>query len=387
MSQSAIAILGERLNRYASLPYEQAWSMPRTFYTDAGMLALEREHLFRKEWVCIGRVEELARPGDFLAVQICDEPILVIHGEDGETRAFSNVCRHRGALIADGSGNRRRLVCPYHHWSYDTRGRLVATPGMADRKDFVRAECRLPQFACARWQGFVFVSLAADPPPLAPLLAGLEPLIGPYHMEEMTLKFLADEAWETNWKCLVENFMEGYHLTPLHRETLHPVNPTRLCRHFPPGEGYFGYLAGFSPTLPRSHRGHRDLTDAEVGTCVMIAVPPGLVVGCAGDYSSFLCLQPQTPERVRVKMGLIFCGADWRPEEIGAAVDLFQRTMAEDKAVLCRLMSGLKSRHHEAGPLAPADAEGTVWDFYHYLHRRLGRVLSTAPSRAARKDP
>jgi phenylpropionate dioxygenase-like ring-hydroxylating dioxygenase large terminal subunit len=194
-------------------------------------------------------------------------------------------------------------------------------------------------------------------------------------MEEMALRYLVDETWPVNWKCLVENFMEGYHLSPLHRETLHNVNPSHLCRHFPPGEAYFGYNAGFVSTLPRPERGHADLTDAEATNCVMYAVPPGLVVGCAGDYSSFLCIQPDSVDRVRVKMGLIFFGKAWPQERADWAIDLFQRTMAEDKTVLVALMQGLSSRFQQPGPLARADLEGPTWDFYKYLNRKLGAAM------------
>jgi hypothetical protein len=112
----------------------------------------------------------------------------------------------------------------------------------------------------------------------------------------------------------------------------------------------------------------------------MYAVPPGLVVGCAGDYSSFLCIQPDAVDRVRVKMGLIFFGADWPKDRVDWAVDLFQRTMEEDKAVLLRLMQGLNSRFHQPGPLARADLEGPTWDFYKYLHRRLGEAMNSGSS-------
>ena len=375
IDDNLIVGLGEALDRCRNQRYDRAWSMPRAFYTDPRVLALEEDRLFSREWVCIGRAEELSRPGDYVTFQIGDEPILVAHGDDGTIRAFSNVCRHRGALVASGRGNRKRFVCPYHHWSYDSQGRLAGTPGIGEREDFDRRQCRLPEFHCALWQGFVFVSCAGDPPPLAARLTALEALIRPYHLEQMALRYLAEEVWDTNWKCLVENFMEGYHHTPLHPETLHPVNPTRLCRHFPPGDAYFGYNAGFSPTLPRSQKGHPDLTEAEVDNCVMFALPPGLVVGCAGDYSSFLCIQPEATDRVRVKMGLIFFGADWPQDKVDWAVDLFRRTMAEDKAILIRLMRGLNSRHHAAGPLAGADLEGPVLDFYNYLRRRLAASM------------
>ena len=376
MGGDARSTLGEALARNSALPYERAWAMPRGFYTDPAVLEVEQQQLFRHEWVCVGRSEELSKPGDYFTARIGDEPLLFMHGQDGRIRAFSNVCRHRGALIAQGKGNRRALVCPYHAWTYDTLGRLIGTPGIPPREDFDRSKCALPEFACCDWLGFLFVSLAAEPAPLQPLLADLETRVRPYHLEQASLRYLAEEVWETNWKCFIENYMEGYHLSPLHRETLHPVNPTKLCRHFPPGEGFFGYNAGFDPSLPRSQKGHPDLSDEEAGTCVMFAVPPGLVVGCSGDYSSFVCVQPEGVGRVRAKMGLIFFGADWPQDRVDWAVGLFQRTMAEDKAVLVRLAEGLRSSFHQAGPLAAADGEGTVLDFYRYLHRRLGAALA-----------
>ena len=376
MGSDAKRTLGEALDRASRLPYERAWSMPRDFYTDPAVLEIEQRHLFRQEWICVGRSEELSKPGDYFTARIGEEPLVIVHGKDGRIRALSNVCRHRGALVAEGKGNRRGLVCPYHHWSYDTLGRLISTPGVPAREDFDRANCRLPEFACCDWLGFLFVSLAPSPAPLEPMLEPLAARVRNYHLEKATLRYLAEEVWDSNWKCFVENYMEGYHLTPLHPETLHPVNPTRLCRHFPPGEAYFGSNAGFTPALPRQQKGHPDLSEEEAGTCVMFAIPPGLVVGCASDYSSFVCIQPEGVGRVRAKMGLIFFGEGWSQEKVDWAAELYQRTMAEDKAVLASVAQGLGSRFHQPGPLAPADGEGTVLDFYRYLNRRLGAALS-----------
>jgi phenylpropionate dioxygenase-like ring-hydroxylating dioxygenase large terminal subunit len=376
MPNGRLAELGDALMRCERLGYDEAWSMPKAYYTDPAVLSLERTHLFGAEWVCIGRVEEIAETGDFMSFQLCDEPLLAVRGKDRAVRVLSNVCRHRGTVLAEGRGNRQRFACPYHHWSYDLEGRLVGAPHMEGHLSFEKSSCRLPQFPTEEWHGFLFVSLAADPAPLAPRLRPLEKLIRNYHMEEMRLRHLAEEVWPVNWKCLIENFMEGYHLSPLHRATLHKVNPTRLSRHFAPGEAYFGYNAGYSPDLPRPQKGHPDLTDAEAGNCVMFAVPPGLVSGCGGDYSSFICVQPETVDRVRVKMGLIFYGEDWPQDAVQAAVTLFNDTMAEDKEALSRVMRGLGSSRHQAGPLAPADYEGPVLDFYRYCGRRLGAALA-----------
>jgi phenylpropionate dioxygenase-like ring-hydroxylating dioxygenase large terminal subunit len=378
MVHSNLGELRTAFEQCSAAGYDGAWSMPKSYYTDPAVLELEREHLFGKEWICIGRAEEIGKRGDYMTFQLCDEPLVAVRGNDGKARVLSNVCRHRGSLLTEGNGNRLRLVCPYHHWSYDLDGRLIGAPRMDGHTTFDKASCRLPQLATEEWQGFLFVSLAHDPPPLAPRLAPLERLIGNYHMEEMKLHYVVEEVWHTNWKCLIENFMEGYHLSPLHRTTLHPVNPTRLCTHFEPGEAYFGYNAGYAPDLPRSQKGHPDLTEAEADNCVMFAVPPGLVSGCGGDYSSFVCVRPESVDRVRAKMGLIFCGDGWPQSAIERAVQLFNETMAEDKAVLVGLMRGMASHRHQRGPLAPADFEGPVLDFYRYCGRRLGGALADA---------
>ena len=368
--------LGKALKQSETFGYDEAWSMPKSYYTDENVLAIERAHLFAKEWICVGRVEEVPKPGDYMAFMLCNEPIVVVRGEDNNIRAMSNVCRHRGALLAEGSGNNSRLVCPYHHWSYDLEGKLAGAPRMEAHKTFDKSNCRLPQFATEEWNGFLFVCLAEDPPPLAPRLAPLAKLIHNYHVEQMKMLYVANEIWHTNWKCLIENFMEGYHLSPLHKTTLHLVNPTRLCTHLPAGENYFGYNAGYSPDLPRSQKGHPDLTDAEADNCVMFAIPPGLVSGIGGDYSSFICIQPETASRVRAKLGLIFYGENWPQEAVDHAVILFNATMEEDKAVLVDLMRGMASSHHARGPLAPADFEGPVLDFYRFYSKRLSPVLS-----------
>jgi len=372
---TSLSAIRNALSAARSQTYTSARSMPRDFYTSNEFLDLEKSSLFAMEWNCIGRVEEIPNPGDYMAFQLCDEPLLATRGNDAQIRVMSNVCRHRGTLLASASGNSQHIVCPYHHWSYELDGKLARAPRMEEHTDFDMSSCRLPEFKSEIWLGFIFVSLNPHAKPLSPQLQQLEGLIGNYHMEEMQARFVGDEVWTTNWKCFVENFMEGYHLSPLHKATLHPVNPTRLCTHYPPSDVHFGYHAGFSPDLPRSTKGHPDLQDHEVDNCVMFSIPPGLVSGCAGDYSSFICVQPESVDRVRLKMGLLFYGDHWTQETIDHAVELFHRTNAEDKEVLARMSKGLKSKSHQVGALSSSNFEGPLLDFYKYLDSKLSPVL------------
>ncbi len=364
--------LRQYLHSIRGLDHGSSRALPGAFYTNPQWTETESAELFARDWICCGRADEIPEPGDYFAFDLAGEPLVVLRDDDGIARAMANVCRHRGTTLVQGAGKVKRLVCPYHHWSYDRLGKLVAAPGIEPSAIFDPAKCRLPERALIEWMGFLFVSLSDDPPDLTSLLSPLADRLRNYHLETMRLRYLATETWDTNWKCLFENFMEGYHLSPLHRRTLHKVNPTRLCRHFPAGEAYLGYTVGFTTRVDDDQAGHPDLSEEERNTCVMFAVPPGLVVGVGSDYSSFVALQPDGPGRVKAKMGLYFQGDDWPDEAVEEAISLFQETMAEDKAVLLRLQQGVGSRAYEPGPLAPADLEGTCHDLHQYLARRLG---------------
>jgi hypothetical protein len=128
--------------------------------------------------------------------------------------------------------------------------------------------------------------------------------------------------------------------------------------------------------MQREKIGHPDLSDKELDNCVMFAVPPNLVVGGASDYSSFICIEPVSTGSIRVKLGLFFFGENWSDAQVDNAVDLFQRTMAEDKIVLEQIGRGLRSSHYRPGPLAPADYEGNVLDLHQYIARRLHNILA-----------
>ena len=373
------AYLGEIKGR----PYQGAHALPGAFYTDSDWFIEERNRLFGNSWVCVGRLEEVERSGDYFCCVIAGEPVIVIRGDDDRLRALSNVCRHRGTVIAEGKGNCKSLVCPYHHWQYGRNGRLLNAPrfdnvqkSMSLASPLDPGKHSLPEFRCISWQGFIFVSLLPDTEDLSGDLRSLEDRITPYHLEQMRLQYLESETWQVNWKCLMENFMEGYHLSPLHRKTLHKVNPSRLCQHIPPGSRHFAYSVGFTSRVPAEKVGHPALSNEDKDTCIMFAVPPALAVGVGSDYSSFICMQPEAPTRVRVKMGLIFYGEEWRDNDVETAIRLFRETMAEDKAVLLRVQQGMGSNYFHPGPLAPPELEGTIWDFHQYLARNLDQAPS-----------
>ena len=159
------------------------WSLPGPMYHDADVFALDLVHVWHREWVFAGLVCELAEPGDYLTLQVGDFPLVVIRGGDGELRALHNVCRHRGSVICEEAHGRagRRVVCPYHQWTYDLAGRHVG--GRSMPADVDPAELGLRVAHCATIGGLVYVCVAADPPDVAPLRSLVEPYLAPFDLE------------------------------------------------------------------------------------------------------------------------------------------------------------------------------------------------------------
>lgn len=201
-------------------------TLPPRSYTEPALFERERERLFRREWICVARADQLAAAGDYVAFELCGDPLVAVRGDDGAIRVLSRVCRHRWMpVVADGRGNRRSFQCPYHLWTYGLDGRLIGAPDMQQAAGFDRAQCALPSLPVEIWQGFVFTCLDREAAPLAPRLAGLARAIAPYDVASLrTLEPLVFEH-DWNWKVLVDNFIESYHHQGTHADTLQPVVP------------------------------------------------------------------------------------------------------------------------------------------------------------------
>ena len=201
-------------NRTAAL----ARGLPAAHYTDAAHFELEKRRIFHRSWICIGHECMARSPGAYFAARVADQEVLVVRNRGGRLNAFHNVCRHRGHVIASGSGECRRLVCPYHAWSYDLDGRLIKAPHMERVPDFEPGEVRLSTVRVETLAGAVFVNLDANAPALASVFAGIEDeILG--HKENVVDQELVYEnplPHHCNWKASVENFSECYHCGPVH---------------------------------------------------------------------------------------------------------------------------------------------------------------------------
>ena len=189
---------------------------------------LERERLFRDQPIFMGLATRLAKPGDYLSEDVAGMPVLMTRGADGRVMAFANICRHRGAPVAQGCGNARAFTCPYHGWTYDLTGKLLGTTDKAGFAGLDLAAHGLVRLPAAERYGMLFVrprpargdeSLALDvDASLGAFADDLEAL----RLDTYPLFSTDRVAPRLNWKFAIDTFLEGYHIKHLHQKTIGP---------------------------------------------------------------------------------------------------------------------------------------------------------------------
>ena len=189
--------------------YRPGWSLPRPFYGHETVYRADLEHIWRKGWLFAGHACEIRNPGDWLTLQVETDSLIVMRGEDGAVRALHNVCRHRGSqIVAPGRGSTKRLVCPYHQWTYDTKGALTFCRGM---QELDKAEFSLKKVQCEVVEGLIFISLAENPAPFAAARELMAPYLKPQGLERAKVAKQVDYEIHANWKLVWENNRECFH--------------------------------------------------------------------------------------------------------------------------------------------------------------------------------
>lgn len=356
-------------------PFERARAMPKAVYTSDDFLALEQRHIFAAEWLCAGRAEALPDPGDYLTMTIAGEPVIVLRDRDGAIRALSNVCRHRMSVLLEGRGNTRLITCPYHAWTYTLDGHLRGAPAMTLNQGFCRDQIALPQIRCTVWRGWIMVTLNAGAPDPAERLAGIDALVGKYHMEDYREDFRETFRWATNWKVLAENFMESYHLPVCHEGTIggHVDLMKMTC---PEGHEAFNYhyiLKNDALDLTLAHPDNTALEGDERRTTWLLSIYPSLMITLTPGYFWYLSLTPDGPGHVNVLYGgglaPEFVADPKSREHFARLKALLDAVNDEDKGCTERVYRGLCAGLSAPGPLS--HLERPNWEFARYIAARI----------------
>ena len=368
----------EELSENVSRPFNQARAMPPSVYTSEDFLALETSSIFANEWFCVGRADALANSGDYVTLDLANQPIIVLRDKEGVLKAMSNVCRHRMSTLLEGRGNTRSIVCPYHAWTYNLDGSLRGAPAMDQNEGFCKSDYRLPDVRCEEWLGWAFVTLNPDVPPVARQLSKVEDLVGDYDMANYSETFFETHLWDTNWKVLAENFMESYHLPVCHAGTIGGLSKLNemIC---PPGEDAFNYhtiLKDETLKIAMAHPSNQRMEGDRRRTTYLLAIYPSLLITLTPGYFWYLTLHPHGVGRVKIGFGggmsNDYANDPDAQDNFKKLKTLLDDVNVEDKSCTEKVYRGLCSQAATPGHLS--HLERPNYDFAQYINARMQAV-------------
>ncbi len=361
--------------------------LPLEVYRSEAVLDRELTEIFGQQWLCVGRTADVANVGDWITAELPSHDgsegarsVIVVRGDDGRVRVLDNVCVHRGAELLNGCGSTNRITCPYHAWVYRLDGQLLAGPYMqesveADGSPFDPARHQLGQLPVEVWEGFVFVSQDTDPAPLAEELTGLTDVVGRYAMEHYVPVFSTVDVWPTNWKILVENFMDAYHVFKVHKESFGVDGDNTRFTEMYPGTDRWAHHRVLNPADPDlCAEANQTLEGDWRKTIVLGAVFPGFVIQLQPDWLWFLRITPLGTDRCRIAWQVAVApemlkSVDDPEIYVKEVIDLVHQVNSEDLPVVEGIRRNVMRPQFRRGPLSYL--ERNVYDFDRYIATKL----------------
>ena len=366
------------LKNLASKPLSHASAMPKEIYTSDKILDLEDALIFSKEWICAGRETEIPNVGDYFTFNIGKQPIIILRGANKKVRAMSNVCLHRMMQIVEGKGNKKVFTCPYHAWSYDLDGKLVMAKYMDRTECFNKSKMKLLEIRCEISLGWIYVTLNPDIDSLSKSLSSLYEILSPYKMENYIDIISEDHVWDTNWKLLTENFMEGYHLPVAHQGTVGPyinLSDTEFDKRGAfESFTYQTFTKNEDALVGTAHPNNKSLTGKWRHTSVLPTVFPSHMYSLAPDHLWYLSLQPNGTNKVNIKFGAAIAPEVLQdqsdPEKfLNETKEFLYNVQKEDRFVVEGIYKGVNAPLGSPGPLSWLERENH--EFTQYIARKL----------------
>lgn len=341
------------------------WSLPGWLYVDPEFFEAEKRMFLRSAPQVVCHENDIAEPGEWRTLEYLGESVIVIRGDDGQARAFANVCRHRGSRLVDGSGGCDRvLTCPYHAWSYARDGRLVGVPHRSEYPGLKPEELGLKPVALENWRGFLFVTLEPGAPSVAEMMAPYDAEVAPYRFEDLrAIGRVTLRPRPLNWKTIADNYSDHLHI---------PVGHPGLTRLF--GRNYRieaeahvdrmeGDLVETESTNPSERAYQRLLPEAahlspsHRRKWLYYKLFPNVAFDIYPDQIDFMQFLPVSSSETVIREISYALPDERRGMRIARYLNwrINRRVNAEDTQLITRVQLGMRSASYAAGPLGSSE--------------------------------
>lgn len=361
-----VAVLGKDGYAQAYAAIEEPSGLPNTAYWSDDWLTLENERIFARSWVFAGGEDEMTEPGAIKPVFVAGRSILLVRDAGGEVRAFHNFCRHRGTRLVTKPCVAKTITCPYHAWVYRLNGQIKSRPhfhGPGELEKFEKGDDRLDLLGirCEVWNGCIFVNLSGD---AEPLLDWLSPMLTRLKQFDFSpIRWIGKKSYriKSNWKLILENYMEGYHVFAAHpRLIAHAPMDIRWSGEWMQHVFYNDYVVpeltkGRGDGLPQ----YPNLSEFEQRRGVWFACMPNFAVEIYADQFVVLATWPIAPDETLEELHFFVIGdeaAEDPKHEVGRQelINMWHELNLEDVELLERLQQGRLSPEFEGNVMSPA---------------------------------
>ncbi|OZC49060.1 2Fe-2S ferredoxin [Rhodococcus sp. 14-2483-1-1] len=366
------------------LPESLISTLPGRYYTDPAIFELEQEKIFEELWICAVRAADLDKPGAFRTVQIGRESVIVTRTRTGAIKAYLNVCAHRGARICmeDKGEVKRSFQCPYHAWTYDLDGKLIAAPNLTKMPDIDRVRYGLSSVSVEEWLGYVWVNLSDNPASFDTTVVqdirdrlGDVESIDRYKIEDLGLGRRVSYDVKANWKLIIENFMECYHCATIHPEL------TEVLPEFADGyaaQYYVGHGAEFGESVKgftldgsEGHDSIPGIAPEQDRRYYAITVRPQVFVNLVPDHVIIHRMYPLAADRTLVECDWLYLpGVVASGRDLQKSVELFHRVNLQDFEACERCQPAMSSRKYRDGGVL-VGSEHHIGIFHDWLKNRI----------------
>ena len=340
---------------------ECSWTPPSSWYLDPSFLEAEKDGVFGQHWLYLGAAAELEKPGDFVTYQLVDQPIVVTKADDGELRAFYNVCRHHAACVAEGKGNTELLTCPYHGWAYRLDGSLRRAPRLGQLSNFDVKEFGLVPIKLEVWGGLMFVHLGEPKESVSQYYQGLEKFLSTDDLA--SLRYVGRKVYELecNWKVFSDNYLDGgYHV-----EFLHPALASQLD------------LDKYETLVEEHFSIQRCGSEGEVerlgSGAVYAYLFPNLMLNRYGEILDINVVLPLGPDRCLVIFDFFF-SERCEQEFVDSSLASSHQVQLEDVGICESVQRGLRSKGYDKGRYAPRIELGEL-HFAQLIHEAVSSTV------------
>jgi len=344
-------------------------SLPAWLYYDPGFFELERTSIFQTTWQLVCHVNDVPEAGDYTTLDMLGEKAVVLRGNDGEVRAFHNVCRHRAARVADGNqGNcGLRLTCPYHAWSYDLDGSLRGVPKWQGFEELDKSALGLKPLDMEIWRGFVFIRFRTPEtaaPSVAEMMAPYEDEIAPHGFEELVPQGRVTlRPRNVNWKNVADNYGDGLHIPVAHPGLTRLFGNSYKLEARPWVDKMSGVIVD-RPSTSWSERMYQRLWDSfdhleghQRRTWLYFRLWPNVAFDIYPDQVDFMQFIPTGPTTCLIRE-IAYVRPDTRREAKAARYlnwRINRQVNAEDTTLIERVQEGMMSSSYVSGPLGPSE--------------------------------